>query len=91
MRAVLCKKTDYERAIRYYEAYYECSKNNKPRFTDPLEGIATIYEIRGEYRKAADTYKRIHENLIGEWGMSDESIVLETQKKIEKMLKKAEE
>jgi len=83
------KKSDYEKAIRYYEDYFTASENNKPRFTDPLEGISMIYEIRGEYQKAADTQKRILTVLKDEWGITEETIVFQTEKKIELLLKKA--
>ena len=37
---------NYEEAIRYYEKSYALGE--KPRFYDPLHGIALIYEIQGK-------------------------------------------
>ncbi len=82
------KKAEYDKAIGYYEAYYAYEEDSKPRFTDPLDAIAMIYEIKGEFGKAADTYRRILENLKNEWGMKEESIVFETQRKIDEMINK---
>ncbi len=79
------KKAEYDKAIEYYEASYAFEERNKPRFTDPLEAIAMIHEIKGEFGKAADTYGRILENLKNEWGMKEESVVFETQRKMDEM------
>lgn len=83
------RKCDYEKAIQYYEEYFSASENEKPRFTDPLEGISVIYEIMGEYKKAAETQKRILTVLKDEWGITEETVVFDTEKKIEHLLKKA--
>lgn len=80
------KKSEYDKAIRYYEEYFAASENEKPRFTDPLEGISMIYEIRGEYLKAADTQKRILAVLREEWGIKEESVIFETQNKINDLM-----
>ena len=48
-----------------------------------------IYEIRAEYQKAAETYRRILDNLKNEWGMKEESVVFEMQRKIDEMSGKA--
>ena len=48
-----------------------------------------IYEIMGEYIKAAETQKRILAVLKDEWGITDETVVADTEKKIEILLKKA--
>lgn len=82
------KKSEYDKAIKYYEEYFAASENEKPRFTDPLEGISMIYEIRGEYRKAADTQKRILAVLKEEWGIKEESVIFETQNKINDLMGK---
>lgn len=82
------KKADYDKAIKYYEEYFAAAENEKPRFTDPLEGISMIYEIRGEYRKAADTQKRILAVLKEEWGIKEESVIFETQNKINDLMGK---
>lgn len=84
------RKCDYEKAIRYYEASYAADGDCKPRFTDALEGIAAIYEIKGDYQKAADTQNRILEALKKEWGFSEETVVHDTEKEIQRLMKKAQ-
>ena len=79
------RKCDYDRAIRYYEASYAAGAQNKPRFTDALEGIATIYEIRGDYHRAAQTQRRILEALKNEWGFTEEVVVREVVMEIERL------
>ncbi|MBO4780839.1 MAG: DUF3808 domain-containing protein, partial [Lachnospiraceae bacterium] len=68
------RKCDYAKAIELYEASYTAEENEKPRFTDALEAIAMIHEICGEYKKAADTLRRIQDDLKNEWGLSEEEI-----------------
>ena len=73
------RKCDYDRAIALYEASFEKTPR-KPRFQDELMGIADIWEIRGNYQKAAETYDRIVALLEQEWGMTEE-VELQTAKK----------
>ncbi|MDF2544639.1 MAG: hypothetical protein K0S47_4357 [Herbinix sp.] len=61
-RAKHCR---YEEAIEYYEKAFELSP--KPRYYDPLQAIAHIYEIQRKYDQAADTWKRIIEVLNREF------------------------
>lgn len=82
------RKCDYERAIRCYEASYAADENSKPRFTDALEAIAMIYEIQGNYPKAADTQRRVLTALKSEWGFTEETIVRETEQEIERLEKR---
>lgn len=84
------RKCDYEKAIHYYEASHAADENEKPRFTDALDGIAAIYEIRGQYHKAADTQRRILDLLRNEWGFTEETAVRETEQKLERLLQKAQ-
>lgn len=84
------RKCDYERAIELYEASYASEAQHKPRYTDALYGIATIYEIMGEYKKAAATVERILENMREEWGFTEETVVKEAEEERNRLLKKAE-
>lgn len=59
----------YNEAIQYYEKCYELDE--KPRYYDPLHGIALIYEIQGKYKEAVKTYDRILENLDKEWNFTE--------------------
>lgn len=82
------RKCEYEKVIAYYEASYASEEEHKPRFVDALEGIARIYEIQEEYKKAADTYDRILENLREEWGFTDEAAVQEALREKNRLLQK---
>lgn len=82
------RKCDYDRAVRLYEAAYAAEENSKPRFTDALEAIAMIHEIRGDCRSAADTQRRILTALREEWGFTEETVVRDTQREIERLEKK---
>ncbi|MBE6835160.1 MAG: helix-turn-helix domain-containing protein [Ruminococcaceae bacterium] len=73
-------KCDYEKAIDYYELAFE-REPRKPRFTDELMGIADIYQITGNYSKAAETYGRMIDLLENEWGMTEETALKEAKDK----------
>ena len=62
------KKCNYSKAIELYERSFE-KETRRPRFSDELMGIADIYEIMGEYGKAAETCDRIINLLENEWGV----------------------
>ena len=81
------RKCEYAKAIQYYEASYAADEDSKPRFTDALEGIAMIYEILGDHKKAAETQKRILEALKTEWGFTEETVIHETESEIERLTK----
>lgn len=66
------RKCEYEKAIEYYEKSWALEESQKPRFTDALDGIATIYEILGEHAKTDETYDRIITCLKNEWGYKDD-------------------
>ena len=73
------RKCDYDRAIAHYELSFE-KETRCPRFMDELHGIAEIYEIRGDYQKAAATWDRIVELLETEWGMTEETELTHAKK-----------
>ena len=79
------RKCDYDKAIQYYEASFDADANEKPRYTDALEGIAAIYEICGDYAKAVETKKRILALLKEEWGFTEETAVCETEQEIKRL------
>ena len=68
------KKAEYEKAISYYNQSWEIS--GRPRFTDPMHGIALIYEILGDKKKAAEAYDNIIRTLKDEWGYADDDIAV---------------
>ena len=65
------KKCDYDKAIACYERSF-AHDPRRPRFQDALMGIADIWRIRGEYKKAAEVYDRIVDLLENEWGLTEE-------------------
>lgn len=74
----------YEKAIEFYEASWAADEQQKPRYTDPLHGIATIYEIMGDKARAVETYDRMIACIKDEWGYKDEDaavVEVERQKK----------
>ncbi len=66
------EKCDYDKAIDCYEKSFD-HDTQRPRFQDALMGIADIWKIQGNYKKAAQTYDRIVDLLENEWGMTEET------------------
>ena len=80
-------KCDYDRAIALYERSFELSPR-RPRFQDELMAIADIYEIKGNYPKAAETYDRIIDLLENEWGFTEETALEEAKKEKDRVIAK---
>ena len=81
-------KCDYDRAIALYERSFELEPR-RPRFQDELMAIADIWEIRGDCRKAAETYDRIVALLEQEWGFTEEVELQAAKAERERLLAKA--
>ena len=81
-------KCDYDKAIACYEASFE-KTTRRPRFQDELMGIADIYELTGNYRKAAESYDRIIELLENEWGLSEDTGLQHARDEKARLLAKA--
>ncbi len=81
-------KCDYEKAIELYERSFE-KEPRRPRFQDELQGIADIYQIMGDYKKAAETYDRIIDLLENEWGLTEEVELQDAKKKKARLLARA--
>ena len=81
-------KCDYDKAIALYERSF-AREPRRPRFQDELMAIAAIWEIRGEYSKAAETYGRIIELLEKEWGMTEEVELQQAKREKARLLAKA--
>lgn len=81
------RQCKYEKAIEFYEKSWEAESNQKPRFTDALEGIATIYVITNDYKKAAQTYDRLIDCLKNEWGYKeDDDVVIDVKIKKQSLI-----
>ena len=83
------KKCDYPKAIALYEQSFE-KETRRPRFTDELMGIADIYELTGEYGKAAGAYDRIIDLLENEWGFTEGTGLEHARKEKARLLAKAQ-
>ncbi len=59
---------NYDEAVSCYEKSFELQA--APRYTDSLEAIAHIYEIKGEREKASTAYQRIIELLKTDWNVT---------------------
>ena len=82
------RKCEYEKAIAYYEQAWKLEEEQKPRFTDELDGIAVIYEIMGDKAKAMETYDRKIACLKEEWGYKDgDAVVAEAEQQKMRLLK----
>ena len=83
------RKCEYRSAIEYYERSWNLEKDKRPRYTDALHGIATIYEILGEYRLAAQTYDRMLTCIQDEWGYTiEDAAVQEAEREKQRLLQK---
>lgn len=76
------RKCDYAKALEFYELYWTLEESKKPRFTDALDGIASIYKILGDNRSAIATYDRMIKCLIDEWGYKEgDAVMVEVERK----------
>lgn len=81
------RKCEYAKAIEFYEASFAEEESKKPRFTDALHGIATIYEIMGDKARAVETYDRMIECIKNEWGYRDgDAAVVEVERKKKRLI-----
>lgn len=61
------ERQNYEKAIAHYEKAMEVQAS--PKFTDPPEAMAHIYEILGDREKAVACYKLQLKMMREEWGI----------------------
>ena len=80
------RKCEYDQAIALYEASFAAEEGNGPRFTDALDGIARIHEIRGDIPKAVEACDRMLTLLRTEWGFTDEAEIQEVQHRKDRLL-----
>ncbi len=73
----------YDEAVQCYEQSFELQP--KPRYTDSLEAIAHIYEIKKDYQKAVETYERIVKLLETDWNLTFGVTVNKYLKKIDEL------
>ena len=83
------RKCNYRKAIDLYEEAFE-KDTRHPRFTDALMGIAVIYEIMGDYARAAEANDRIISLLRDEWDMTEGTSVETAQNERNRLLAKVQ-
>ena len=79
------RKCDYDKAIVCYEKSFE-NDPRRPRFQDALMGIADIWQIRGDYKKAAEVYDRIVDLLENEWGLTEDTELKHARRERDRLL-----
>lgn len=77
---------NYDEAISCYEKSFELQA--APRYTDSLEAIAHINEIKGEYQEAIATYQRIIELLRTDWNITFGATINKYLQKIDEFASK---
>ena len=82
------KKCEYSKAIELYEESFE-KDSRRPRFQDALMAIGDVYEILGEYGKAAAACERRIELLEKEWGITEGDDLKNIQDKKARLIEKA--
>ena len=81
-------KCEYDKAVEYYERSWDAESDKKPRYTDALEGIATVYLIKNDTEKAIQTYDRLIDCLKSEWGCKDDdAVVIDALRKKKALIK----
>lgn len=74
---------NYDEAITCYKKSFELQA--KPRYTDSFEAIAHIYEIKGDYLKAIETYQNIIDLLKNDWNITFGATVSKYLQKIDEL------
>ncbi len=82
------KQCKYEQAIKFYDLSFE-NEPKKPRFIDAPQAIAWIYEIMGDFDKAAEAYERVIKCQKEEWGLTEEVELKEAESERNRLLKLA--
>ena len=85
----LAKRCAYPEAVALYEKALALSP--RPRFTDPVNAIAQLYEIQGQYEKAVEFYQKEIEIVRQDWNETQGEAIDEPLRNIarlkEKMIK----
>lgn len=85
----MARRCAYAEAVALYEKALELSP--RPRFTDPVNAIAQLYEIQGQYEKAIEFYQKEIELVREDWNETQGEAIDEPLRNIarlkEKMIK----
>jgi len=80
------ERQNYEKAIAHYEKAMEVQAS--PKFTDPPQSMAHIYEILGDNEKAVECYKLELKMSREEWGIIAGEEVDRAKRDMERLLNK---
>ena len=82
----LAKRCAYPEAIALYEKALELAP--RPRFTDPFNAIAQLYEIQGQYEKAIEFYQKEIELVREDWNETQGEAIDEPLRNIARLKEK---
>ena len=82
----LAKRCAYPEAIALYEKALALSP--RPRFTDPVNAIAQLYEIQGQYEKAVEFYQKEIEIVRQDWNETQGEAIDEPLRNIDRLKEK---
>lgn len=82
----LAKRCAYPEAIALYEKALALS--SRPRFTDPVNAIAQLYEIQGQYEKAIEFYQKEIELVREDWNETQGEAIDELLRNIARLKEK---
>ena len=82
----LAKRCAYLEAIALYEKALALSP--RPRFTDPVNAIAQLYEIQGQYEKAIEFYQKEIEIVRQDWNETQGEAIDEPLRSIARLKEK---
>lgn len=82
----LAKRCAYPEAIALYEKALALSP--RPRFTDPVNAIAQLYEIQGQYEKSVECYQKEIEIVRQDWNETQGEAIDEPLRNIARLKEK---
>ena len=82
----MARRCAYAEAVTLYEKALELSP--RPRFTDPVNAIAQLYEIQGQYEKAVEFYQKEIEIVRQDWNETQGEAIDEPLRNIARLKEK---
>ena len=82
----MARRCAYAEAVTLYEKALALSP--RPRFTDPVNAIAQLYEIQGQYEKAIEFYQKEIEIVREDWNETQGEAIDEPLRNIARLKEK---
>lgn len=82
----MARRCAYAEAVALYEKALALSP--RPRFTDPVNAIAQLYEIQGQYEKAIEFYQKEIEIVREDWNETQGEAIDEPLRNIARLKEK---